>query len=158
MGSMDWSLGPNGKLLLSTQVLAAIILYLWVIASGQAWSSKDLSSQKPQTKRRLLVFLATGFDFALALRLSNLSEPTRVLSFVTLDYISFDPSLLFLAAGVLPTSTLLYQFCRGSEKPVFGAAWSIPQGGKIDFKLLSGAAIFGIGWGLAGICRAFIIS
>lgn len=103
---------------------------------------------------RLLAFLSTGVEFALALRLSNLSEPAPVLSFLLLPFSkAFDPSLAFLAAGALPVSTILYQVYRGPEKPRLGGSWTIPKAGKIDAKLLVGAAVFGIGWGMAGICR-----
>lgn len=68
---------------------------------------------------------------------------------------SFDPSLAYLAAGALPLSVFLYHFCRGPEKPRLGGAWTVPRGGQINSKLVIGAALFGVGWGMAGICRAF---
>ncbi|KNZ78405.1 UPF0394 membrane protein [Termitomyces sp. J132] len=130
---MDWSLGPNGRVLLATQVVVSALLGSLVTTSRL--SANDASAlQKPHPISRLLVYLATGFEFALALRSS------------------FDPSLAFLAAGALPTSIILYQFFRGSERPLLGGRWSIPKGGLIDMKLIWGAAVFGAGWGLAGIC------
>ncbi|KAH0583760.1 hypothetical protein H2248_009363 [Termitomyces sp. 'cryptogamus'] len=149
---MDWSLGPNGRVLLATQVVVSALLGSLVTTSRL--SANDASAlQKPHPISRLLVYLATGFEFALALRFSNLSESNRVLSFLSLPFSSsFDPSLAFLAAGALPTSIILYQFFRGSERPLLGGRWSIPKGGLIDMKLIWGAAVFGAGWGLAGIC------
>lgn len=103
-----------------------------------------------------MAFLSTGFEFALALRLSNLSEANRVLGFLLLPLSdAFDPSLAFLSVGALPLSIILYRYYRGPEKPRLGGPWAIPQSGYVDGKLLGGAALFGVGWGMAGICRTW---
>lgn len=103
--------------------------------------------------------LTTGFQFAIALRLSNLTDPNRVISFLLLPTdSSFDPSLAFLAVGALPLATLLYHFGRGDGRPRLGGQWAIPKTAEIDMKLVLGAAIFGIGWGLGGICRELYLS
>lgn len=64
---------------------------------------------------------------------------------------AFDPSLAFLAAGALPLGILGYAL-RGEEKPRLGGEWAVLKRTDIDAKLLIGAAIFGVGWGLSGIC------
>ncbi|KAG6837281.1 hypothetical protein H0H93_011883 [Arthromyces matolae] len=152
VGPMDWSLGPNGKVLLVTQAVTSALLATLAYTNNR--SSNTSTQAEPLSTSRLLAFLATGFEFALALRFSNLSESTRVLSFLGLPFrSSFDPSLAFLAAGALPLSIALYRFFRGSGIPLLGGIWSIPQGAPIDMKLIGGAAVFGVGWGLAGICR-----
>jgi uncharacterized membrane protein YedE/YeeE len=109
---------------------------------------------------RLLASLITGFHFALALRLSNLTDPTRVLSFLLLPFHrAFDPSLAYLAVGALPLNILLYHYARGNEKPRLRGTWRIPNPcGEIDVKLIVGAAIFGVGWGLTGVCREYRFS
>jgi uncharacterized membrane protein YedE/YeeE len=68
---------------------------------------------------------------------------------------AFDPSLAFLTVGALPLSILLYLFYRGPEKARLGGSWNVPKNGIIDSKLLVGAAVFGIGWGISGVCRTF---
>ena len=55
--------------------------------------------------------------------------------------------------GALPLATLLYHFGRGDGRPRLGGQWAIPKTAEIDMKLVLGATIFGIGWGLGGICR-----
>ncbi len=95
-----------------------------------------------------------SIEFALALRLSNLVDPLRVISFLLLPlHQAFDPSLAFLAIGALPLTILLCHCNHGPEKPHIGGEWTIPQDGTIDVELLVGAGIFGIGWGLSGVCR-----
>jgi len=107
---------------------------------------------------RVMVYFATGVQFALALRVSNLTEASRVLGFLVLPFHrAFDPSLAYVAASALPVGIVLYRYVRGEERPRFGGKWSIPKGGKIDSKLLIGSSIFGVGWGLAGICRKLLI-
>lgn len=90
--------------------------------------------------------------------MSNLTEASRILGFLLLPFHrAFDPSLAYLAASALPVGIILYRYARGEERPLLGGKWSIPKGGKIDSKLLIGSSIFGVGWGLAGICRKLLI-
>jgi hypothetical protein len=97
-----------------------------------------------------------SIEFAFALRLSNLIDPLRVISFLLLPlHRAFDPSLAFLAIGALPLTILLCYCNHGPEKPHIGGEWTIPQDGAIDVELLVGASIFGVGWGLSGICREY---
>jgi hypothetical protein len=110
---------------------------------------------------RTLTCLVTAFQFSVPLRLSNLVLPSKVVGFLLLPTDrAFDPSLAFLALGALPLSMLLYHFCRPSgddvrELPMLGGHWGIPKGGQINKRLVAGAVLFGIGWGLVGICRKF---
>ncbi|KAI0043986.1 hypothetical protein FA95DRAFT_1583933 [Auriscalpium vulgare] len=90
-----------------------------------------------------LTALLTALAFALALRLSNLVDPHRVLAFLALPaHPAFDPSLAFLAAGAIPLAAALYRAGAARIAPV----------GKVDARLLAGAALFGVGWGVEGIC------
>lgn len=65
---------------------------------------------------------------------------------------AFDPSLAFVAAGALPIGLFLYHFARGDERARLGGTTTVKTD-KIDARLLVGSAIFGLGWGMAGICR-----
>ena len=172
--STDWTIGQHGRIFLLLQGIATaisgsvyylvrlllttfLISLIWV---GQTTTAQD-SPRSAATLTTLRVFtsLTTGFQFAIALRLSNLTDPNRVVSFLLLPTnSSFDPSLAFLTVGALPLATLLYHFGRGEERPLLGGQWAIPKTGEIDMKLMLGAAIFGIGWGLGGICRELYLS
>lgn len=86
--------------------------------------------------------------------MSSLTVPSRVVRFLVTPFNrGFDPTLVFLALGALPVATISYFYGRGEEKPRLGGKWSIPKGGEVDRRLLIGAAIFGIGWGIEGLCR-----
>ncbi|KAF9469165.1 hypothetical protein BDZ94DRAFT_1207145 [Collybia nuda] len=152
IGSLDWTLGEHGKSFLAFQIFPfAISTLLYFLPVVKLESESKFT--KPSQHLRLLAYLSTGFEFALALRLSNLSEANRVLGFLLLPFSSaFDPSLAFLSLGALPLSIILYRFHRGPEKARLGGPWAIPKGGHVDRKLLGGAALFGVGWGMAGIC------
>jgi len=155
IGSTDWTLGPHGKTLLVLQVLPfAISTSVYLFASATSSPVEDTSKpSQPRSLLRLVINLTTAVNFAIALHLSNLSDPNRVISFLLLPFHrGFDPSLAYVAVGALPVATLLYHFGRGKEQPRLGGRWAVPKGGKIDFKLLLGAAVFGIGWGMGGIC------
>jgi hypothetical protein len=85
-----------------------------------------------------------------------MTSPTCVISFLLLPFHSaFDPSLAFLALGALPLVWGLYQYTSDDEEPAAGGLRATPEPEVVDKKLLGGAAIFGAGWGLAGICRGF---
>lgn len=86
--------------------------------------------------------------------MTSLTTPSRVVQFlITPFHRDFDPTLAFLALGALPVATTSYYFGRGEEQPRLGGKWDVPKGGMVDRRLLVGAAIFGIGWGIQGLCR-----
>ena len=138
-----------------------------LIAEAQVWTQTPKPQANPggdledlSTHRRLASFL-TAVQFGLGLHLTSLTVPGRVVQFlVTPLHRDFDPTLVFLALGALPIAIITYFYGRGEEKPRLGGKWTIPKGGVIDRRLLVGAAIFGIGWGIQGLCRtsdAFLV-
>lgn len=153
--STDWSLGKYGKTFLGLQVVPFAILTLLWFAAPPMRSSTKIEPEQAASRSilRLIANVTTAFNFAIALHLSNLTDPNRVISFLLLPFDrAFNPSLAYLGIGALPLATLLYHFGRGEEKPQLGGQWAIPKSTKIDAKLLVGAAIFGVGWGLGGVC------
>ncbi|KAF8650696.1 hypothetical protein AX16_005070 [Volvariella volvacea WC 439] len=154
--AMSWSVTPTAQRLLILQtvpLLASVLLYFLSPPTTADHNQGDKPSP-PNTSLRILAFLSTTIQFALSLRLSELTDPRRVISFLLLPvHKAWDPSLAFLAAGALPLAMVLYRYARGNEKPRLGGAWCIPTNTVIDRRLVGGSALFGIGWGLAGICR-----
>ncbi|TFK55093.1 hypothetical protein OE88DRAFT_1653737 [Heliocybe sulcata] len=150
-GSMDWNLSPSATPLIALQAVPLAIESALYYHTHHATENKETPPSR--SLLRSLALISSAFDFALALRVSNLTDPVKVVSFLVLPFHgSFDPSMAFLALGALPLMTILYHHTRHDERPRLGGAWSIPKGGSVDLRLLFGAAVFGVGWGMEGIC------
>jgi uncharacterized membrane protein YedE/YeeE len=99
-----------------------------------------------------------GIVFAFGLGLSGMVEPSKVLNFLDLSALArktYDPTLMtVMAAGVVVSfaSYMVKQYYM--EKPVMAKTFCVPTNKVIDVRLVLGAALFGIGWGLAGLCPA----
>ena len=128
----DTSLGAHGGTFLASGLAAVTAAFVAPRVVGAT------------VRARQAVAFCSAFAFALALRLSNLTDSRRVLTFlVTPAHTAFDPSLAYMAIGAIPLTSVLYRV--GSVR--------VPRKGKVDARLLAGAAVFGVGWGIEGICR-----
>lgn len=100
---------------------------------------------------RILGATIAGLLFGAGLVLSGMSNPNKVLAF--LDILGdWDPSLLFVMGGAIVTTFAGYRLVWRRGGPLAGGSFHLPRVTRADFKLLSGSAVFGIGWGLAGYC------
>ncbi|MCL1531116.1 YeeE/YedE family protein [Xanthomonas nasturtii] len=99
---------------------------------------------------RLAAFLC-GALFGLGLMVSDMANPARVLAFLDVTG-AWNVSLALVMASALIPSTIAYRWVRARNVPLLAATLHLPQHRRIDRKLLIGAALFGIGWGLAGVC------
>jgi uncharacterized membrane protein YedE/YeeE len=100
---------------------------------------------------RILTGFIAGLIFGLGLIVSGMSDPAKVLNF--LDILgAWDPSLAFVMAGASATAFLGYRLVWRQHRPLLGHQFDLPPTSKIDTRLLTGAAIFGIGWGIGGFC------
>jgi uncharacterized membrane protein YedE/YeeE len=95
--------------------------------------------------------LLAGIVFGFGLALSDMINPARVLAFLDIAG-AWDPTLAFVMAGALLPSALGYVIARRMPRPVVGDAFSIPRTRAVDRRLFAGAALFGVGWGLVGLC------
>lgn len=101
--------------------------------------------------KRNLASFAVGLIFALGLGIVGMTQTSRVVGFLDI-FGSWDPTLLFVMAAALAVHMPLYRIIRKRKHPLLESKWYVPAPGEIDLKLLLGAAIFGVGWGLAGYC------
>jgi uncharacterized membrane protein YedE/YeeE len=101
--------------------------------------------------RETIAGLLTGFIFGLGLCLSRMTDPAVVQGFLDIAG-AWDPTLMFVMAGGVVVAFVGYRFVWRQERPLWAGKFSIPSASAIDAPLISGAAIFGIGWGLAGYC------
>jgi uncharacterized membrane protein YedE/YeeE len=93
-----------------------------------------------------------GILFGLGITVSGMINPAKVLNFFDLAG-NWDPSLAFVMGGGLVTALVGYRLVFGRLKaPPFGDAFAARGPGGIDRRLIGGAAVFGIGWGIAGFC------
>lgn len=98
-----------------------------------------------------LVALLAGVLFGLGLGLSQMVDRQRVLGFLDVAG-TWDPTLLFVLGGAVTVTVIAFRFVLKLPQPVFADRFRLPSRSDIDRPLVVGAAIFGIGWGIAGYC------
>ena len=101
--------------------------------------------------RSTLPSLIVGLIFGAGLTLSDMVNPARVLAFLDVAG-DWDPTLAFVMGGALIPSSIAYWVVRHMNRPLLGGQFRIPASRELDRKLLAGAALFGVGWGLVGLC------
>lgn len=98
-----------------------------------------------------LISLISGILFSLGLGVSGMLNPVKVKGFLDLSRV-WDPSLMFVMIGAIAVYAILFRLITKRSKPICEHTFSLPTKKDIDFKLIAGSALFGIGWGIAGIC------
>lgn len=104
---------------------------------------------------RVLAALAVGLVFGLGLTISQMIDPAKVLGFLDVAGIadgSWDPSLALVMAGGLVVAFIGFRLVLPRGAPILGEGFHLPTRRDLDGQLLGGSAIFGVGWGIAGIC------
>ncbi|HWT59339.1 MAG TPA: YeeE/YedE family protein [Rhizobium sp.] len=95
--------------------------------------------------------LASGIVFGFGLSLSGMLNPTRVQGFLDV-FGGWDPSLAFVLGGAVVVAFAGMQMVKRMHRPAFDGRFHIPTGRRIDAPLVAGSAIFGLGWGIGGLC------
>lgn len=93
----------------------------------------------------------SSFLFSIGLTISGMINPNKVTGFLDITG-QWDPSLLFVMAGAILVNIILFNTILKKSKPLLVEKFHIPTKKDIDKKLILGAIIFGIGWGLTGVC------
>ena len=102
--------------------------------------------------RDTLAGLLCGFIFGFGLLISGMMQPTKVLGFLDLFGGAWDPSLAVVMAAALAVAAAGYALARRRGQPLFAAQSLWPTARQVDGPLVTGAVLFGIGWGLVGLC------
>ncbi len=92
-----------------------------------------------------------GMLFALGLSISEMTDPARVIGFLDIAG-RWDATLLFVMAGALAVALPMFAWIRKRQQSLLGDPLQFPTANHVDARLIAGAAIFGIGWGLGGLC------
>jgi uncharacterized membrane protein YedE/YeeE len=101
--------------------------------------------------RSIALMYGTGLLFGVGLLVSGMAQPAKVVGF--LDVLGdWDPSLAFVMLGAIAVHFVAYRLVPRLQKPLWAPKWGIPTRRDVDWRLISGAALFGAGWGLGGYC------
>ncbi len=115
-------------------------------------------------QKTLLLSFASGVVFSLGLVVSGMTQPAVVLGFLDLAAMAdgpfpggWNPALAFVMGGAVVVTLLAFGLLKPQHGLVSGTPWldteyHLPHQEKIDVQLIAGAAVFGVGWGLAGYC------
>ena len=101
--------------------------------------------------RRLLIPLASGTIFGAGLTIGGMTDPARVRGFLDL-FGDWDPTLAFVMGGAVLVMALAWLMQGKMLRPFFADGFALPDRSDITPRLVGGSALFGIGWGIAGLC------
>ena len=100
---------------------------------------------------QFVVALLSGLIFGFGLSMSGMLNPQRVQGFLDI-FGQWDPSLAFVLGGAVAVAAIGIQIMRKSSHPILEARYHVPTKKRIDASLILGSAIFGVGWGIGGLC------
>ena len=103
------------------------------------------------TGARFFLSLASGTLFGAGLALGGMTDPARVRGFLDL-FGNWDPTLAFVMGGALLVMFFAWRIAARMDHPLLAEQFALPDRRDIDPRLIGGAALFGIGWGIAGLC------
>jgi uncharacterized membrane protein YedE/YeeE len=101
--------------------------------------------------------LTSGFIFGFGLAVSSMINPAKIVGFLDITG-DWDPSLAFVMGGAVFVTALTFRLILKRPKPIFTDIFELPSKVSLDGKLITGAAIFGIGWAMSGLCPGPAIS
>ena len=100
---------------------------------------------------RGLSFFALGIVFAAGLGISGMTQPLKVLGFLDI-FGTWDPALAFVMGAALLVTHFGYNKVLAREQPLLAARFDLPTRRDVDLRLVAGASLFGVGWGMVGFC------
>ncbi len=99
---------------------------------------------------QIFIAFLVGFLFAIGLAFAGMTQPHIVIGF--LDPMNWNPTLVFVMIGAISVHSVSFLFIKKRKTPFLDSKWHISPARKIDRRLILGALIFGLGWGLGGYC------
>lgn len=101
--------------------------------------------------RDKLISLVSGVIFGVGLVISGMTNPEKVIGFLSITN-NWDASLMFVMGGAILVAGPFFFLLKNKETSALGNQIDLPKNQKIDNKIIVGSALFGIGWGLVGLC------
>lgn len=98
-----------------------------------------------------LIALACGIIFGVGLAMSGMTDTAKVIGFLDI-FGQWVPDLAFVMGGAVLVTVTLFRFVLRRKAPLLANSFALPTTTTLDARLLSGAALFGIGWGIYGYC------
>ncbi len=98
-----------------------------------------------------IISLTCGIIFGIGLVISGMTNPSKVISFLSITY-NWDASLIFVMGGAIIVTAPLFYLLRNNKNSLLGNEFSFPKKTGINLKLIFGSILFGTGWGLVGLC------
>ena len=100
-----------------------------------------------------IIALLVGIIFGVGLIIAQMTNPSKIIGFLTFGH-NWDSSLLFVMASAVFFSFFAFNFIKQNNKTLLNLDFEIPKRTDINLPLIAGAALFGIGWGMVGVCPA----
>ena len=100
-----------------------------------------------------IIALLVGIIFGIGLIIAQMTNPSKIIGFLTFGQ-NWDSSLLFVMASAVFFSFFAFNFIKQNNKTLLNLDFEIPKRTDINLSLIAGAAIFGTGWGMVGLCPA----
>jgi uncharacterized membrane protein YedE/YeeE len=109
------------------------------------------SHEQPRSLLEVSLAFVSGLLFAIGLAIAGMTQPAKVIGFLDVTG-SWDPSLAFVMIGAIAVYFVANRLVQRRTAPLVGAAFHLPTRRDLEPRLVVGAGLFGIGWGLAGYC------
>ena len=101
--------------------------------------------------RTALISLVSGVLFGAGLALGGMTDPARVRGFLDI-FGDWDPTLAFVMGGAVIVMAIAWRIVARLAEPIFAGEFHLPTKSDLTPRLIGGAALFGVGWGIAGLC------
>ena len=101
--------------------------------------------------KQLIATIVSGLIFGLGLTISGMVNPAKISGFLDIAG-NWDPSLAIVLAAAAGVTALTFSLILRRQRPILDSKFHVPTRTDVDYMLVLGAGIFGIGWGIAGFC------